>query len=178
MVLIERSVETLRSRSITTRSLAGPTSRRLCRCADVKKASNQLYPLSEDTKQGSYFKMSILNVWSVETPRCPAWLQGVWQSHSRHADLRKVSNPSAQVPGSTWQGHQARTTQGGLHSRHETTCVQSGSVVLQRHTDLGRSRTRGAQLGWQSLRIPRYCNTWVLRHTDLKEVVLVSRRPT
>jgi hypothetical protein len=36
--------------------------------------------------------MLILNVRSVETPRYPAWLQGVWQSHSRHADLRKVSN--------------------------------------------------------------------------------------
>jgi hypothetical protein len=36
--------------------------------------------------------MLILNVWSVETPRYPAWLQRVWKSHSRHADLRKVSN--------------------------------------------------------------------------------------
>jgi hypothetical protein len=36
--------------------------------------------------------MLILNVWSVETPRCPALLQGVRQSHSRHADLRKVSS--------------------------------------------------------------------------------------
>jgi hypothetical protein len=62
---------------------------------------------------------SILNVWSVETPRCLAWLQGVWQSHSRHADLKKVSNPSTQVTGSTWQGHQARTPQGGLHSRRK-----------------------------------------------------------
>jgi hypothetical protein len=34
----------------------------------------------------------ILNVWSVETPRYPAWLRGVWQSHSRHPDLKKVSN--------------------------------------------------------------------------------------
>jgi hypothetical protein len=34
----------------------------------------------------------ILNVWSVETLRYPARLQGVWQSHSRHADLKKVSN--------------------------------------------------------------------------------------
>jgi hypothetical protein len=36
-----------------------------------------------------------LNVWSVETPRYPAWLQGVWQSHPRHADLKKVSNQEA-----------------------------------------------------------------------------------
>jgi hypothetical protein len=35
--------------------------------------------------------MLILNVWSVETTRYPAWLQGVWQSHSRHANLRKIS---------------------------------------------------------------------------------------
>jgi hypothetical protein len=34
-------------------------------------------------------------VWSVETPRYPAWLQGVWQSHSRHADLKKVSKQNA-----------------------------------------------------------------------------------
>jgi hypothetical protein len=33
----------------------------------------------------------ILNVWSVEIPRYPALLQGVWQSHPRHADLKKVS---------------------------------------------------------------------------------------
>jgi hypothetical protein len=34
----------------------------------------------------------ILNVWSVETPRYLVWLQRVWQSHSRHVDLKKVSN--------------------------------------------------------------------------------------
>jgi hypothetical protein len=39
--------------------------------------------------------MLILNIWSVETPRYPAWLQGVWQSHSRHVDLKKVSNQEA-----------------------------------------------------------------------------------
>jgi hypothetical protein len=36
---------------------------------------------------------------SVEAPRYPAWLQGVWQSHPRHADLKKVSSqkrPSTQ----------------------------------------------------------------------------------
>jgi hypothetical protein len=35
--------------------------------------------------------MLILNVWSAETPRYHAWLQGVWQSHLRHADLGKVA---------------------------------------------------------------------------------------
>jgi hypothetical protein len=39
--------------------------------------------------------MLILNVWSVETPRYRAWLQGVWQSHSRHADLKKVARQKA-----------------------------------------------------------------------------------
>jgi hypothetical protein len=43
--------------------------------------------------------ISILIVWSEETSRYPAWLQRVWQSHSRHADLKKVSRqkrPSTQ----------------------------------------------------------------------------------
>jgi hypothetical protein len=40
MVLIERSVETPRSPSIAARSLAGPTSKRHCRRADLKEASN------------------------------------------------------------------------------------------------------------------------------------------
>jgi hypothetical protein len=40
MVLIERSVETPRSPSIAARSLARPTSRRPCRCADLEQASN------------------------------------------------------------------------------------------------------------------------------------------
>jgi hypothetical protein len=42
---------------------------------------------------------SIIIIWSVETSRYLAWLQSVWQSHLRHADLRKVSNqkrPSTQ----------------------------------------------------------------------------------
>jgi hypothetical protein len=39
--------------------------------------------------------MLMLNVWSVETPRYPAWPQGVWQSQSRHADLKKVSSQKA-----------------------------------------------------------------------------------
>jgi hypothetical protein len=39
--------------------------------------------------------MLILNLWSVETSRYPAWLRGVWQSHPRHADLKKISNQEA-----------------------------------------------------------------------------------
>jgi hypothetical protein len=49
MVLIERSVETPRSPSIAARSLAGPTSRRPCRRADLEEAS--IHPASKDTQQ-------------------------------------------------------------------------------------------------------------------------------
>jgi hypothetical protein len=87
---------------MTARNLAGPTSRRPCRRADLKEASNQQCPVSEDTRKvlkdvsteevvkdvvvevamsGLVDDVAknplILNVWSVETPRYPAWLQGV-----------------------------------------------------------------------------------------------------
>jgi hypothetical protein len=51
MVLIEQSVETPRSLNMAARSLAGPTSRRPCRCADLKEASHRRCPVSEDTTQ-------------------------------------------------------------------------------------------------------------------------------
>jgi hypothetical protein len=51
MVLIKRSVETPRSPSIAARSLAGPTSGRPYRRADLKEASNHQWPVSEDTQQ-------------------------------------------------------------------------------------------------------------------------------
>jgi hypothetical protein len=51
LVFIERSVETPRSPSIAARSLVGPTSRRSYRRADLKEASNQQRPVSEDTQQ-------------------------------------------------------------------------------------------------------------------------------
>jgi hypothetical protein len=102
MVLIKRSVETPRSPSIAARSLAGPTSRRPCRRANIEEASNQLCQylrIPSRTLKGMSDEevvndavadeiMLILNVWSVETPRYLAWLQRVWQGHSRHADLR------------------------------------------------------------------------------------------
>jgi hypothetical protein len=46
MVLIKRSVETPRSPSIAARSLAGPTSRRPCRHANLEEAlnNNAQYP--------------------------------------------------------------------------------------------------------------------------------------
>jgi hypothetical protein len=40
MVLIQRSVQTLRSPSIAARSLAGPTTGKPCRRADPKEASS------------------------------------------------------------------------------------------------------------------------------------------
>jgi hypothetical protein len=52
MVFIERSVETPRSPSMAARSLAGLTSWRPCRPADLKEASNKLCPVSEDTQHG------------------------------------------------------------------------------------------------------------------------------
>jgi hypothetical protein len=45
--LIEQSVETPRSPSIAARSLAGPTSGRSYRRADLKEASNHQWPVSE-----------------------------------------------------------------------------------------------------------------------------------
>jgi hypothetical protein len=56
---------------------------------------------------------------------------------------------SAQVSRDTWQGHQARTPQGGFQSRRKILGVQIRLTGLQEHTDLGRSRIKGAQLGWQ-----------------------------
>jgi hypothetical protein len=51
MVLIEQSVEAPRSPSIAAGSLAGPTSGRPCRRADLEEALNQQCPVSEDTQQ-------------------------------------------------------------------------------------------------------------------------------
>jgi hypothetical protein len=51
MVLIEQSVETPRSPSIAARSLAGLTSRRPYRRADLKEVSNRRCLVSEDTQQ-------------------------------------------------------------------------------------------------------------------------------
>jgi hypothetical protein len=94
MVLIKRSVEAPRSPSIAARSLAGTTSRRSCRRADLKEASNNVqYPripsrilkgasneevVDDVAAEVSMMKlgkvMLISNVWSVETSRYPAWL--------------------------------------------------------------------------------------------------------
>jgi hypothetical protein len=96
---------------MVARSLAGPTLRRSCRHADLKEDSinNVQYPripsrilkgvsneevVDDAVAEVSTMKlgkvMLISNVWTVETSRYLAWLQGVWQSHSRHADLTKV----------------------------------------------------------------------------------------
>jgi hypothetical protein len=87
MVLIEQSVETPRSLNMAARSLAGPTSRRPCRHADLEEALNNIaqYPRTpskvlkgasneEIVDDESNKVMLILNVWSVETPRYPTWL--------------------------------------------------------------------------------------------------------
>jgi hypothetical protein len=88
MVLIDQSVETSKSPSMAARSLAGPTSRRPCRRADLEEAlnNNAQYPRipskvlkgapnEEISDDEACVITSILNVWSVETPRYPAWLQ-------------------------------------------------------------------------------------------------------
>jgi hypothetical protein len=100
---------------MAARCLAGPTSRRPCRRADLEEALSQRCPVSEDTQQDLERCIvtkrssmvveivddevvgvtSILNAWSVETTRYLTWLQRVWQSHSRHDDLRKVSRQRA-----------------------------------------------------------------------------------
>jgi hypothetical protein len=59
-----------------------------------------------------------------------------------------LKSRSSQAPGDTWQGHSARTPQGGLHSRRKILGVQSRLARLGEHTDLRRSRIQGAQLGW------------------------------
>jgi hypothetical protein len=51
MVLVEQSVEKPRSPSIAARSLAGPTSRRPFRRADLEETSNHQWPVSEDTQR-------------------------------------------------------------------------------------------------------------------------------
>jgi hypothetical protein len=81
--------------------------------------------------------------------------------------LRRSQDKSAQAPGSAWRGHQARTPHGGLHSRHKILGVQYRLAGLLEHTDLGRPRIRGAQVGWQS-RI----HTKVLQDLSIK-----ARRP-
>jgi hypothetical protein len=60
-----------------------------------------------------------------------------------------LKTESAQAPRSTWQGHQACTPQGGLHSQCKILGVQSRLARLQVHADLERSRIRSAQLSWQ-----------------------------
>jgi hypothetical protein len=90
---IQQSVETPRSPSMAVRSLAGPTSRRSCRRADLKEASinNVQYlripsrilkgasneeVVDDVVAEVSTMKlgkvMLLSNVWSVETSRYPA----------------------------------------------------------------------------------------------------------
>jgi hypothetical protein len=78
-----------------------------------------------------------------------------------------LKNISAQAPRITWQGHQARTPQRGLHSRRKILGVQSRQAGLLEHNDLGRPHVQGAQLGWRSC-----IHTEVLHDLSIK-----ARRP-
>jgi hypothetical protein len=60
----------------------------------------------------------------------------------------RSQSKSAQAP-EYLAGPLGETPQGGFHSRCKILGVQSRLARLQKHTDLGRSRIRGAQLGWQ-----------------------------
>jgi hypothetical protein len=109
----------------------------------------------------------VLNVWSVETPRYPIWMQGVWQSHSRHADQRKVSkhkHPSTRkYLAGTLGAHPTRRPS----FPRKILGVQSRLAGLHEHTDLRRSHVWGAQLGWQGR-----------RHTKiLQDLGIMARRP-
>jgi hypothetical protein len=92
----------------------------------------------------------ILNEWSVETPRYPAWMQGVWQSHPRHADLKKVSRQKAPK-------HPELLGRAIRHAPHREAFIPDVKILgfqnrlaeLHEHTDLGRSHVQGTQLGWQ-----------------------------
>jgi hypothetical protein len=103
----------------------------------------------------------------------------VWQDHSTHADLRKVSSQKRPSTEKRLTGPSGAHPTERPSFRRKTPGVQSRLTGLRKHTDLRRSRIQGAQLGWQGHKhtqgivIPRY-----LRHADLKEVVLVSKRPT
>jgi hypothetical protein len=90
-----------------------------------------------------------LNIWSVGTPKYLAWLQRVWQSHSRHADLRKVSNQKCPSTQKHFAGPSGTHAIGRPSFLSKILGVHSRLAGLQEHTDLGRSRVQGAQLGWQ-----------------------------
>jgi hypothetical protein len=80
---------------------------------------------------------------------------------------RRSQDRSAQAPRSTWQGQLGAHPTGRPSFRRKILGVQSRLAELCEHTDLGRSRIRGAQLGWQSRRY-----TKVLQDLGIK-----ARRP-
>jgi hypothetical protein len=49
--------------------------------------------------------MLILNIWSVETPRYPTWLQDSGRATRGMPTLRRSQVKSAQEPRGTWQSH-------------------------------------------------------------------------
>jgi hypothetical protein len=107
--------------------------------------------------------MLILNVWSVETPKYLHSCKEYSRATQGMTTSRRAQVYSAQGPGSTWQGHQARTPQGGLHSRRKIPGVQNRLAGLQEHNNLGRSCIQGTQLGWQSC-----IHTEVLQYLGIK----------
>jgi hypothetical protein len=68
----------------------------------------------------------VLNVWSVETSRYPAWLQRVWRGHSRHVDLREVLRQKRPSTQKCFAGPSACTRQKGLHSDVKSRVSRTG----------------------------------------------------
>jgi hypothetical protein len=72
----------------------------------------------------------------------------VWQSHSRHADIRKVSNQNRPSTRKYLAGPSGAHPHGeAFISNVKSWVSRAGWWSLQKHTDLRRSRFQGAQLG-------------------------------
>jgi hypothetical protein len=81
-----------------------------------------------------------------------AWLQGVWQSHSRHADLRKVSSQKRPSTGDTWHPRRRPSF------RRKILGVQSRLVELTK-AHRPREVTFAERPTNRAMIIPRYCKT-------------------
>jgi hypothetical protein len=112
--------------------------------------------------------MLILNIWSVETPRYLTWLQESGRATRGMPTSRKSQinqRPSTQ----RYLAGPSGTHPSGRPSFFDVKIlgVQSRLAGLQEHTDLGRSRIQGAQLGWHGR-----------RHTKiLQDLGIKARRP-
>jgi hypothetical protein len=94
-------------------------------------------------------------------------LMTVIKNLGRHTTSRRSQVYSAQAPGSTWQGHQARTSQGGLHSRRK---ILGCPVQVGRDTRAHRPR-KVTHPGCPT-RLAEHRGTEVLQDLSIKE-----RRP-